>query len=88
MPTSHKPVLDSFRLAIQELSLYYPVVRKGYGLRTLGPEAPFVDGVIRIEGKLLQPYPPVGMRGVALSGSHSGMQWAQNRGGACERGRG
>jgi len=25
--------------------LYYPVVKQGYGLRTLGPEAPFVDGL-------------------------------------------
>ena len=35
--------------------LYYPVVRQGYRLRTLGPEAPFVDGVLRIEGILLHP---------------------------------
>ncbi len=35
--------------------LYYPVVKQGYGLRTLGAEAPFVDGVLRIEGILLHP---------------------------------
>jgi hypothetical protein len=39
----------------QELSLYYPVVRQGYTLRTLRPEAPFVDGVLRIERILLHP---------------------------------
>jgi serine/threonine protein kinase len=30
-------------------------VRQGYRLRTLGPEAQFVDGVLRIEGILLHP---------------------------------
>src|SRR5271156_3763930 len=35
--------------------LYYPVVRQGHRLRTLGPEAQFVDGVLRIEAILLHP---------------------------------
>ena len=35
--------------------LYYPVVSQGYRLRTLGPKAQFVGGVLRIEGILLHP---------------------------------
>jgi len=35
--------------------LYCPVVRKGYGLRTLGPKAQIAGGVLRIEGILPHP---------------------------------
>jgi hypothetical protein len=35
--------------------LYCPVVRQAYRLRTLGPEAQFVGGVLRIEGIFLHP---------------------------------
>jgi hypothetical protein len=46
--TSGLPTSRSYRL-------YYPVVSQGYRLRTLGPEAQFVDRALRIEGILLHP---------------------------------